>query len=73
MNNKFDLADIQAFAAVAELNSFRAAAESIHLSQPAFSRRIDKLEEALGVRLLDRTARKILEGTLFVSENAFTH
>ena len=59
MNNKFDLADIQAFAAVAELQSFRAAAESIHLSQPAFSRRIDKLEEALGVRLLDRTTRRV--------------
>ena len=59
MNNKFDLADIQAFAAVAELHSFRAAAEAIHLSQPAFSRRIDKLEEALGVRLLDRTTRRV--------------
>ena len=59
MNNKFDLADIQAFAVVAELQSFRAAAESIHLSQPAFSRRIDKLEEALGVRLLDRTTRRV--------------
>ena len=59
MNNKFDLADIQAFAAVAELQSFRAAAEAIHLSQPAFSRRIDKLEEALGVRLLDRTTRRV--------------
>ena len=59
MNNKFDLADIQAFAAVAELQSFRAAADAIHLSQPAFSRRIDKLEEALGVRLLDRTTRRV--------------
>ena len=59
MNNKFDLPDIQAFAAVAELQSFRAAAEAIHLSQPAFSRRIDKLEEALGVRLLDRTTRRL--------------
>lgn len=59
MNNKVDLADIQAFAAVAELQSFRAAAEVIHLSQPAFSRRIDKLEEAPGVRLLDRTTRRV--------------
>jgi DNA-binding transcriptional LysR family regulator len=59
MNTKFDLADIQAFAAVAELQSFRAAAQAIHLSQPAFSRRIDKLEDALGVKLLDRTTRKV--------------
>lgn len=55
----FDLNDLQAFRAVAEMGSFRKAAESIHLSQPAFSRRIEKLEEALGVRLLDRTTRSV--------------
>ena len=42
----FDLNDLQAFRAVAQLASFRRAAESIHLSQPALSRRIDKLEDA---------------------------
>ena len=55
----FDLNDLQAFRAVAELSNFRKAAESVHLSQPAFSRRIDKLEQALGVRLLDRTTRRV--------------
>src|SRR3982750_2562670 len=55
----FNLNDLQAFRAVAELNSFRKAAETLHLSQPAFSRRIEKLEEALGVRLLDRTPRRV--------------
>jgi len=55
----FDLNDLQAFRAVAELSSFRKAAEAIHISQPAFSRRIDKLESALGVRLLDRTTRRV--------------
>lgn len=55
----FDLNDLLAFRAVAELGSFRRAAESIHLSQPAFSRRIDKLEQALGVRLLERTTRRV--------------
>jgi DNA-binding transcriptional LysR family regulator len=56
---QFDLPDLQAFSAVATLGSFRAAAEAIHLSQPAFSRRIDKLEQALGVKLLDRSTRRV--------------
>ena len=55
----FDLNDLQAFRAVAESSNFRKAAEAIHISQPAFSRRIEKLEEALGVRLLDRTTRRV--------------
>lgn len=59
MNMNFDLADLRAFVAVAELNSFRAAADSIHLSQPALSRRIDKLEMALGVKLFERTTRSV--------------
>lgn len=59
MNFKFDLPDLQAFTAVAALGSFRAAAQSLHLSQPALSRRIDKLEAGLGVRLLERTTRKV--------------
>jgi DNA-binding transcriptional LysR family regulator len=59
MNFKFDLPDLQAFTAVASLGSFRAAAQSLHLSQPALSRRIDKLEAALGARLLERTTRRV--------------
>jgi DNA-binding transcriptional LysR family regulator len=59
MNFKFDLPDLQAFTSVASLKSFRAAAQSLHLSQPALSRRIDKLEAALGVKLLERTTRRV--------------
>ena len=59
MNMNFDLADLRAFVAVAKLNSFRAAAEEVHLSQPALSRRVEKLEQALGVRLFQRTTRKV--------------
>jgi len=55
----FDLQELQAFVAVAERSSFRAAADDLHLSQPALSRRIEKLEAILGVRLLDRTTRHV--------------
>ncbi|KQP49218.1 LysR family transcriptional regulator [Pseudorhodoferax sp. Leaf274] len=55
----FNLNDLQAFRTVAELSNFRKAAEALHVSQPAFSRRIEKLEEALGVKLLERTTRKV--------------
>ena len=55
----FDLADLRAFLAVADLGSFRAASETLHLSQSALSRRVDKLEDALGVALFTRTTRKV--------------
>jgi DNA-binding transcriptional LysR family regulator len=54
-----DINDLIAFRAVAELGNFRKAAESIHISQPAFSRRIEKLENALGTQLLERTTRRV--------------
>lgn len=56
---KLDLTELRAFVAVSELASFRAAAEAIHLSQPALSRRIGKLERTLGVKLLERTTRRV--------------
>ncbi|HEX4325270.1 MAG TPA: LysR family transcriptional regulator [Burkholderiales bacterium] len=55
----FDLQQLQAFIAVAERGSFRAAAEQIHLSAPALSRRIERLETGLGVRLFNRTTREV--------------
>lgn len=55
----FDLADLRAFIAVADLGSFSAASHSLHLSQPALSRRVDKLEQALGLRLFERSTRKV--------------
>ncbi|KAB7765039.1 LysR family transcriptional regulator [Xanthomonas maliensis] len=59
MTIKFDLNDLQAFRAVAESGSFRRAAETIRITQPALSRRIDKLESALNVKLFERTTRKV--------------
>lgn len=59
MGVNFDLNDLQAFRAVVELGSFRKAAEAVNISQPALSRRIEKLEGALGVRLFERTTRSV--------------
>ncbi len=56
---KLDLQQLDAFVAVAERGSFRAAADAIHLSAPALSRRIGQLELSLGVRLFHRTTRAV--------------
>lgn len=54
-----DMGDLYAFLAVAEKLHFKAAAEELFISQPALSRRIEKLEGATGVRLLDRSSRRV--------------
>ena len=56
---KMDFQQLDAFVAVAERGSFRAAADAIHLSPPALSRRIGQLESSLGVRLFNRTTRAV--------------
>ncbi|HBV39296.1 MAG TPA: LysR family transcriptional regulator [Erwinia sp.] len=54
-----DLNDLYAFRALVEYGNFRLAAESICLSPSALSRRIDKLENALGLKLFERTTRRV--------------
>jgi DNA-binding transcriptional LysR family regulator len=58
-NINFDIQQLQAFIAVADKGSFRAAAEAIHISAPAISRRIEKLESLIGIRLFNRTTRDV--------------
>ncbi len=48
-------AKIETFLRVAELNSFTAAAETLHLTQPAVSQHIHKLETHYGCKLIDST------------------
>jgi DNA-binding transcriptional LysR family regulator len=45
---------LQHFLALLEHGNFARAAEAVHLSQPAFSRSIQQLEQQLGVRLFNR-------------------
>lgn len=59
MSINFDLNDLQAFRAVVENGSFRKAADAVRITQPALSRRIEKLESALNVKLFERTTRKV--------------
>lgn len=56
------------YIALIETGTFSAAAERRHVSQPAFSRRIQMLEEWLGVTLIDRT-RKPLQFTPVAADN----
>ena len=56
---KVDFDGLQAFVCVAELGSFVQAAQQLHLTQTALTRRIQKLEQLLDARLLDRTTRKV--------------
>jgi len=54
------LRQLRAFLAVARLQHFRRAAESLHLTQPAISRHIAELEAELDVRLFDRNTREVV-------------
>lgn len=51
------LEQLDIFVAVAETGSTTAAADRVHLSQPAVSRNLKQLEEDLGVDLFDRSGR----------------
>jgi len=53
------LGQIRAFVTVASTNSFTRAAEVLGLSQPALTNRIRQFEEALGLRLFDRSTRSV--------------
>jgi DNA-binding transcriptional LysR family regulator len=49
-----DIQNLRAFVAVADTNSFSRAADKLHLTQPAISKRILNLETDLKARLFDR-------------------
>lgn len=59
MKINITLQQLEAFSEVAKTGNFRAAAQTLHVSQPALSRTIRLIEERIGVRLFDRDTRHV--------------
>ena len=58
-SSRVELRHLRVFEAVARLNSFTQAADELAITQPALSRTVRQLEDALGVTLLDRSSRHV--------------
>lgn len=54
-----DIRDLRFFLAVAEANSFSKAAKKVHRTQPALTKCIQRLEDATGAPLFERSGRGI--------------
>lgn len=59
MENSHLFGSMQVFISVADSGSFSESARRLGLSQPSISRQVNILEEHLGVRLLQRTTRRL--------------
>ena len=66
-----DIATVQAFLLVAELQSFTRAAEALGATQAAVSMKLQRLEAMLGKRLVERSPRAVrltADGTAFLED-----
>ena len=54
------LRDLETLVAVVQEGGMRKAAQALHLSQPAVSKAMRELEDALGLQLLERSARGVV-------------
>src|SRR5262245_17189630 len=59
MDNQALLDDVVAFVEVARAQGFAAAGRALHVPRSTLSRQLQRLDEALGVRLLERTTRTV--------------
>jgi DNA-binding transcriptional LysR family regulator len=72
MDNPAGLDLVHSFLVVADELNFRRSAERLHLDQSALTRRIQKLEQTVGFRLLERTTRDVMltaAGRRFYEDN----
>jgi DNA-binding transcriptional LysR family regulator len=60
----YRLEDLRALTALQQTASFVRAADLLHITQSAFSRRISQLEESLGGALVERSTRQVALSTL---------
>ena len=56
---QYELDDVRVFTNVVEAGSFTAAAKLLGMPKSTVSRRVGRLEDALGARLLHRTTRSL--------------
>lgn len=69
LNRRIKLRHLECFATIARLGSLKAACDALHLSQPALSKTLKELEDALGARLMERDRGGICltpEGAVFL-------
>ncbi|HWL85580.1 MAG TPA: LysR family transcriptional regulator [Polyangiaceae bacterium] len=54
-----DIEDVRTFVTLATTRSFSRSAEELHLTQPAVTRRLQRLETTVGTSLIDRSCRPL--------------